>query len=76
MGKQPQSRKRRYISRHKSRLRKAKNYRKNNLKDLDEIHDTVNKLDDQLKEGEKIEEKLEINEDLPGLGQFHCLECR
>lgn len=71
MGKQPQARKRRNINRHKLRLAKAKNYRKNNLQDLDEVHDTVDKF-----EADQTQPKLEINEDLPGLGQFYCLECR
>ena len=71
MGKQPQARKKRQVNRHKPRLAKAKNYRKNNLKDLDEVHDTINKRDDK-----KVAPKMELNEDLPGLGQFHCLECR
>ena len=78
MGKQPQARKRRYINRHKTRLRKTKNYRKNNLQDLDEVHDTINRSENnkpiQIK-SDANESKAEIDE-LPGLGQFHCLECR
>jgi len=69
MGKQPQARKRRFISRHKSRLRKTKNYRKNNLKDLDEVHDTIKK------EIQEEPQKLEHNDDLPGAGQWYCTEC-
>lgn len=71
MGKQPQARKKRQVNRHKPRFAKAKNYRQKNLKDLDEVHDTIKKLDDK-----QAAPKLEVNEDLPGLGQFHCVECR
>ena len=71
MGKQPQARKKRQVNRHKPRLAKTKNYRQKNLKDLDEVHDTIKKLDDK-----QAAPKLEVNEDLPGLGQFHCVECR
>lgn len=71
MGKQPQARKKRQVNRHKPRFMKVKNYRQKNLKDLDEVHDTIKKLDDK-----PAKPSLEVNEDLPGLGQFHCLECR
>lgn len=69
MGKQPQARKQHTINRHKSRLRKTRNYRKNNLKDLDEVHDTIRKAADEQPK------QLEVNEDLPGSGQWYCVEC-
>jgi agmatine/peptidylarginine deiminase len=69
MGRQPHSRRQRLVNRHKTRLMKARNYRQENGRDLDEVHD-LKKL---LPEGQTID--LPINEDLPGLGQFHCVEC-
>ena len=70
MGKQPQSRKQRFTNRHKTRRMKVRNYRSINGKDVDEVQDIKEQLP-----GGKAAPDLPIDEDLPGLGQFHCLEC-
>lgn len=70
MGRQPHSRRQRFKNRHQTRLMKVKNYRKENGRDLDEVHDLKKALP-----ADRTCPDLPINEDLPGLGQFHCVEC-
>ncbi|CAG8542499.1 2166_t:CDS:2 [Paraglomus occultum] len=56
---------------HKSIRDQYRKYRtRNYAKDIDQIHEELKKLD----ENEAVMSQ-ELDEDLPGGGQFHCVEC-